>query len=117
MSGVPLGAMDAATLLRSARVRRGLSQAQVARRAGTSQPVISAYERGHRDPTTETLRRLVAATGERLDLGLTPVTSAVPPPADLVEHGARLVDVLLLADAIPHRVRPAGPMPRMVSRS
>ena len=26
-------------------------------------------------------------------------------------------DVLLLADAIPHRARPAGPMPRMVSRS
>jgi transcriptional regulator with XRE-family HTH domain len=109
--------MDAATLLRSARVRRGLSQSQVATRAGTSQPVISAYERGHRDPTTETLRRLVAATGERLDLGLTAETSAVPPPRDLAEHAARLVDVLLLADAIPHAVRPAGPMPRMVSRS
>ncbi len=109
--------MDAATLLRSARVRRGLSQAQVARRAGTSQPVISAYERGHRDPTTETLRRLVAATGERLDLGLAPESSAVPPPVDLAEHASRLVDVLLLADAIPHRVRPSGPMPRMVSRA
>ncbi len=109
--------MDAATLLRSARVRRGLRQAQGARRAGTSQPVISAYERGHRDPTTETLRRLVAATGERLDLGLAPETPALPPPADLVEHGTRLVDVLLLADAIPQKVRPAGTMPRMVSRA
>lgn len=107
--------MDAPTLLLAARTRRGLSQAELARRAGTSQPVISAYERGHRDPSTATLRRLLAAAGERLDLRLAPTAPDLPPPADAAEHGRRLVDVLLLADAIPHRPRRAEPMPRMVS--
>jgi transcriptional regulator with XRE-family HTH domain len=107
--------MDPATLIRSARIRRGLSQAALAARAGTSQPVISAYEHGRRDPSTATLRRLVAAAGEVLELRLAPHTPDVPPPASLQEHAERLVDVLLLADAIP--ARPRGPlvMPRMVS--
>ena len=108
--------MDPATLLRRARRRRALSQSDLARRAGTSQPVVSAYENGHRDPSTATLRRLLAAAGERLVLDLAVPGSDLPPPADPAEHGARLVDVLLLADAVPHRVRPPEPMPRMVSR-
>lgn len=108
--------MDAAHVLRTARRRQGLSQAEVARRAGTSQPVVSAYEHGRRDPSLRTLARLVAATGERLAVGLAAAGPEVPPPVDHREHAARLVDVLLLADAIPHRERPAAPMPRLVSR-
>ena len=50
------------------RRRQGLTQAEVARRAGTSQPVVSAYEHGRRDPTFGTLRKLVEASGERLEL-------------------------------------------------
>jgi transcriptional regulator with XRE-family HTH domain len=107
--------MGPAAILRAARVRRGLTQADLAARAGTSQPVISAYEHGRRDPTTGTLRRLVAAAGERLALGLAPATPPVPPPVDLAEHATRLIDVLLLADAIPTRPRPPGTWPRMVS--
>jgi transcriptional regulator with XRE-family HTH domain len=107
--------MDAAQLLRHARRRRGLTQAELARRAGTSQPVVSAYERGHRDPSTATLRRLLAAAGERLELGLGEAASDVEPPVDLAEHGRRLVDVLLLADAVPHRPRPPASLPRLVS--
>ena len=107
--------VESAQVLRAARTRRGLSQAELARRAGTSQPVISAYERGHRDPSTETLRRLLAAAGERLHLALAPVPPDVPPPADAAEHGRRLVDVLLLADAVPHRARGSLDMPRMAS--
>lgn len=95
--------MDAATLLRTARRRQGLTQAQVAARAQTSQPVISAYEHGRRDPTTATLRRLVAATGEHLELRLAPEPPDIPPATTPEEHAARLVDVLLLADALPHR--------------
>jgi len=112
--------MEAAELLRVARRRQGLSQATMAARAGTSQPVISAYEHGRRDPTTATLRRLIAATGERLDLRLAPTTDApaIPPATTPAEHAARLVDVLLLADAIPtrRRARPPLAFPRIDSR-
>lgn len=60
--------MDAAELLRSVRLRRGLTQAQLARRAGTTQTAISRLERGDRSPTTATLRRLLIVMGEDLEL-------------------------------------------------
>lgn len=56
----------AARLLKEARLRGGLSQAELARRAGTSQPAVSAYEQGHKDPSAATLARLLAATGTSL---------------------------------------------------
>ena len=101
--------MEPAALLEAVRRRNGLTQAELARRAGTSQPVISAYERGHRDPTYGTLRRLVAAGGAQLRLAAVPFASAagasgadrLPPPADDAEHGRRLLDVLSIVDAIP----------------
>jgi hypothetical protein len=107
--------MDSGAIVRAARVRRGLTQASLAARAGTSQPVISAYEHGRRDPTTGTLRRLVAAAGERLELALVLPPPAVPPAVGEGEHAARLVDVLRLADAIPTRPRAPVAWPRMVS--
>ena len=109
--------MEAGDLLRTARRRQGLSQAETAARAGTSQPVISAYEHARCDPTTRTLRRLIAATGERLELRLGVDTSAIPPATTPAEHGQRLVDVLLLADAIPPRAQPRAPLafPRIAS--
>jgi len=100
--------MEPGALIRSARRRHGLRQADLARRAGTSQPVISAYERGRRDPTTATLRRLIAAAGDRLDLRLAPHPPEIPPPSTPEQHAARFVDVLLLADATGHR--PRGPL-------
>ena len=60
-------------VLRSARGFAGLTQAALARRAGTSQPTIAAYERGHRQPTIPTLERLVRAAGYRLDWILQPI--------------------------------------------
>jgi transcriptional regulator with XRE-family HTH domain len=107
--------MEPADLLRAARRRHALSQADLAQRAGTSQPVISAYEHGRRDPGTRTLRRLVAAAGERLELRLAPEAPGVPPAASIEEQAERLVDVLLLADAIPARPRPALAFPRIDS--
>jgi len=98
------------------RRRRGLTQAALARAAGTSQPVISAYEAGRRDPTYGTLRRLVAAAGEDLQLAARASGSALPPPADPAGHARRLADVLSLADALPKRRRAARlDAPRMVS--
>jgi transcriptional regulator with XRE-family HTH domain len=107
--------VDAAQLIRLARRRHALSQAELATRAGTSQPVISAYEHGRRDPGTATLRRILAAAGERLELRLAPAEAEIPPPADPQEHAARLVDVLLLAGAVGHRPRGSLSFPRIDS--
>jgi len=110
--------VETGPLIVAARQRSQLTQAELARRAGTSQPVISAYEHGRRDPSVRTLARLIAAAGERLEISAValPVTD-LPPPRDLDEHGRRLLDVLSLADAIPHRIRRTTlHMPRMVSR-
>jgi transcriptional regulator with XRE-family HTH domain len=108
--------MEPGALLEQVRRRNGLTQADLARRAGTSQPVISAYEHGHRDPTYGTLRRIVEASGERLSLRAALPETDLPPPADLHEHARRLLDVLSLADAIPVRRRSAElDAPRIVS--
>jgi transcriptional regulator with XRE-family HTH domain len=108
--------MTPAELLFTARRRRGLTQAALAQRAGTSQPVISAYEHGRRDPTTATLRRLIGAAGGRLELRLGTDMPEVPPPATLREHADRLLDVLSLVDAVPARRRSTTlQAPRMVS--
>lgn len=92
-------------MIRALRRRHGLTQAELAHRAGTSQPVVSAYEGGHRDPTYSTLRRLIEAGGERLELVASAPHADLRPAADLDEHAARLADVLSLADAIPSRRR------------
>ena len=63
--------MDAAALIREARHRAGLSQAQLAAAAGTSQPAVAAYESGSRSPSTRTLDGLVRATGASLEVRLT----------------------------------------------
>lgn len=60
--------MDAATLIRSTRENSGLSQSALAARAGTSQPAVSRYESGTSSPSVETLDRLLAAMGARLEL-------------------------------------------------
>lgn len=61
--------MDAAGLVRTVRTRRGLTQAALARRAGTTQTSISRLESAGRSPTIATLRRLLQVMGEELDLG------------------------------------------------
>lgn len=55
-------------LLREARQRAGLTQAQLAEQAGTTQSVISAYESGHRQPALTTLAALVEAADLELDV-------------------------------------------------
>lgn len=61
---------DAAALLREARQAAGLTQREVARRSGVSQPHVSAYENGRRQPTLPTIARLIEATGHRLAVGI-----------------------------------------------
>lgn len=60
----------AGILLRRARKRAGMSQEELAARAGVTQSVISAYESGHRQPAIPTLAALVDAAGYELVMGL-----------------------------------------------
>ena len=53
-------------MLHAARQRAGLSQADLATRAGTSQATVSDIERGKRQPTVETLDRLLRGCGRLL---------------------------------------------------
>jgi predicted nucleotidyltransferase/DNA-binding XRE family transcriptional regulator len=62
--------LTAAALLRQARLRAGLSQVELASRAGVTQSVISAYEAGRREPALATLAALVDATGYELTVAL-----------------------------------------------
>ena len=59
----------AGSLLREARRRAGVTQAELARMAGVTQSVISAYESGRRQPALPTLAALVQASG--LELAVT----------------------------------------------
>lgn len=58
--------MDVATFLHRCRSEAGLTQRQLADRAGTSAAAVCHYERGTRIPRADTLVRLVAATGATL---------------------------------------------------
>jgi transcriptional regulator with XRE-family HTH domain len=55
-------------LIARARRNAGLSQLELAGRAGTSRPTLSAYEHGRKVPTAETLERLLTAAGFRLSV-------------------------------------------------
>ena len=61
--------MISGDLLREARLRAGLSQAELARRAGKATSVIGRWERGEVQPSLETLRGVIRAAG--LELGVT----------------------------------------------
>lgn len=49
--------------LRDLRLDAGLSQVEVARRAGIVATVLSAYERGRRQPSVEVAGRLIEVMG------------------------------------------------------
>ena len=90
---------DAATVIRRARSRAGLSLRELARRANTSHPALVAYEAGRTQPSVATLARIVAAAGFRLELDLQ------ARPADLPgsDRGQELEAVLALAEQFPAR--------------
>lgn len=63
-------------LIREARLAAGLSQVELARRAGTSQPAIARYEAGTSSPSIVTLDRVLRAAGRRLELSSTPAATS-----------------------------------------
>ncbi|MGH2748792.1 MAG: helix-turn-helix transcriptional regulator [Actinomycetota bacterium] len=56
-------------VIREARLRAGLTQAELAYRLRTRQPVIATWERGTRSPSFDTVVRAVRSCG--LELGFT----------------------------------------------
>lgn len=97
--------MDVGSNLRAARLRSGISQSELARRAGTSQATVSAYENGAKEPSVGTFARLLAAAGSRLSVEHAPVRPAVvePSPRELARAGKTLADVIALAEVLPAR--------------
>ena len=109
--------MDAATTLRAARRRAGLSQEELAERAGTSHATVSAYENGRKQPAVETFGRLLAATGTRLLTRPAEWPVVQVSDAQLARAGRTLVAVLDLAAALPSRHRPELRFPRLATRA
>ena len=64
--------MRSASLIREARLRAGLTQAELAERAGRDRSVIARWEQGVVAPSVETLVELVRACGFDLPLALVP---------------------------------------------
>lgn len=64
--------MRANHLVREARRRAGLTQAELAGRAGTRQSAIARVESGATRPSVEHLSRLVGACGYELEIRLRP---------------------------------------------
>ncbi|HUE27885.1 MAG TPA: helix-turn-helix transcriptional regulator [Solirubrobacteraceae bacterium] len=86
-------------LIGDIRARSGLTQAELARRAGVPRSVVNAYERGKREPGTESLARLAESAGFRLELS--PSLRSV----DRERAGRILGEVLDLAESLPARRR------------
>jgi transcriptional regulator with XRE-family HTH domain len=83
-------------LIREARRRAGLTQAELARRAGVPQSTIGRIESGARVPSTALAERLIRAAGFELRVGL-----GEPDPAtdSLFERTLRRTPRARLADA------------------
>ncbi len=93
--------MDAGALLRQRRRAHGLSQSELAIRAGTRQATISRIENGREVPTVQRLDQLLTALGERLELRAVPLDTGRPAgdlDADRAKSmSARLEDGFALA--------------------
>ena len=98
----------AATLIGQIAARSGLTQSELARRAGLDRSVLSAYAHGRRQPSVAALGRIARGAGLQLDL--------VPDAGDAAaEHaGIVLSQVLDLAGSMPFRPRPELDYPPLI---
>jgi ribosome-binding protein aMBF1 (putative translation factor) len=67
---------DPGALVRAARIKSGLSQRALAKRADTAQSVIARIESGRTSPTWDTLKTLLRAAGFDLTARVDPVAVA-----------------------------------------
>lgn len=105
--------MRSDALIRRARRRAGLSQRELAERAGTSHATIAQYETGVKIPRTDTLERILQAAGFATDVALRPRPDG--PPAAREAKGRELLAALELAALFPLR-RQARHLPPPVLR-
>jgi transcriptional regulator with XRE-family HTH domain len=98
----------AVTLIAQIGARSGLSQAELARRAGLDRSVLSAYAHGRRQPSVAALGRIARGAGLELEL--------VPAANDAAtEHAGEVLSrVLDLAGAMPYRPRPELEYPPLI---
>lgn len=75
--------MEAGELLRTTRLGSGLNQAELARRAATTQSFISRVERGVVSPSTKTLERFLNAMGRRAVFAAEPLSPGNVSPRQL----------------------------------
>ncbi len=61
--------------VKAARCRAGISQAELARRAKTSQPSIARLEKGQVSPTVISLDRIAKALGTELIIDFEPLSA------------------------------------------
>lgn len=97
-------------MIRESRTAAGLSQAELARRAGIPRSVMNVYERGNRAPSAEMLSRVLAAAGYRL------VAEPLEPPTDPKRAGSILQQVLELAEALPYNPKPTNSFPPLIEK-
>ena len=95
--------VTAGELLRRARSAAGLTQRELARRAGVTQSVIAAYETDMREPALSTLSALVEATGRTLDVEVgAPLAPAAPGTVGPIGRQLRRRRAAVLALAAKH---------------
>lgn len=97
--------MSPGLLLKEARQRHGVSQKQLAMRAGTTQSAISRIERDRISPSVATLRELLYLLGEDLtlraeirDFGIDRTLTAErlkASPSERVEYGLAMAEQLI----------------------
>jgi transcriptional regulator with XRE-family HTH domain len=102
--------MSAAALISDVLEQSGLTQAELARRAGIPRSVLNAYVKGHRDPGGDALLRIAAAGGVKLEV------EKRKPPVDAERASRILNQVLGLAEALPYRPRAEMAYPPLKDR-
>jgi transcriptional regulator with XRE-family HTH domain len=105
--------LEPGQLLREARLRHGLSQERLARRAGTTQSAISRIEQERGSPTIKTLAELLHLMGEDLVLGVEPRDAGIDPTLiderlkmseeERLDYGISFADQVIEMSPLPKR--------------
>ena len=85
--------LELAELVYNMRTGAGMTQQELAEKTGSSQPFISAVERGARIPTYATVRKFARATGNRLRITAYPAgDTGMARNARIAGHAAHAVN-------------------------
>jgi transcriptional regulator with XRE-family HTH domain len=102
--------MSPAAVIANILQQSGLSQAELARRAGMPRSVLNAYLRGQREPGADALMRIASAGGAKLEI------EKRKPPVDPRRASRILTQVIGLAEALPYRPRAELAYPALKDR-